>query len=415
MSLQAGWRTATLGEVARWGSGGTPKAGTPEYYGGDIPWAVIGDLSDGPIGATANHITPAGLEASSAKRVPAGAVLVAMYGSIGKLGLTAFELTTNQAIAFAVPDPELVEARFLFYYLLSQREALSAAGKGATQKNIGQGTLKAWPIPLPPLLEQRRIVDRLEDQLSHLEAGAALLKLARARRRAALAASVGQLARASDGTRSLTLADLSRGGLFCDGDWVESKDQDPAGTVRLTQLADVGTGEFRHRSDRWMRMDQALGLNCTFLREGDLLIARMPEPLARTCQVPAGLGDAVTAVDVAVLRLARTDVRPAWVMWALNGEDFRRRAVALQTGSTRKRISRMNLSTLTLDVPTLDEQDARLTRHLAVVEGLERLEAEVQRAEARSRQLRRQILATAFSGRRRYARTTDMLKETVGV
>lgn len=159
-----------------------------------------------------------------------------------------------------------------------------------------------------------------------------------------------------DGWRSETVAALAAGGLFSDGDWVESKDQDPAGEVRLTQLADVGIGMFRDRSDRWMRDDQAASLRCTYLQPDDVLIARMPEPLGRACLVPAGPGLAVTAVDVAILRIKRTDLEPRYVMWALNAPRARSQMLAMQSGTTRKRISRKNLGLVKVPVPPLGEQ-----------------------------------------------------------
>jgi len=153
-----------------------------------------------------------------------------------------------------------------------------------------------------------------------------------------------------------TISEIGEGGLFVDGDWVETKDQDPDGTVRLTQLADVGVAKFRDRSDRWMREDQAAALGCTFIRPGDVLIARMPEPLGRACIVPASIGQAVTAVDVAVLRVAREDVDPRFVMWALNSPLLTEQIVGLQSGTTRGRISRKNLGTVHMPIPALAEQ-----------------------------------------------------------
>lgn len=167
--LLPGWTSSTLGEVADWGSGGTPLATNDSYYGGDIPWAVIGDLNDGSVSRTQRSINEAGLRASSAKRVPAGTVLLAMYGSIGKLGLTKRPMATNQAIAFARCHDDVLP-QFLFYFLLSQREALIGAGKGATQKNISQSLIRPWPISYPNLLEQRRICELLDDHLSRLDA-----------------------------------------------------------------------------------------------------------------------------------------------------------------------------------------------------------------------------------------------------
>ncbi|WP_284453823.1 restriction endonuclease subunit S [Streptomyces sp. MRC013] len=174
--LPEGWAWATLDEVAVWGSGGTPKAGVSAFYDGEIPWAVIGDLNDGVVNVTARRITQSGLENSAAKIVPAGSLLLAMYGSIGKMGVAGIDMATNQAIAFAVPRSDAVDTSYLFYYLLGQRDDLAAKGKGATQKNISQQIIKAWPLPLPPLEEQRRIVAVLEDHLAQLARGVELLQ-----------------------------------------------------------------------------------------------------------------------------------------------------------------------------------------------------------------------------------------------
>ncbi|WP_225827278.1 restriction endonuclease subunit S [Streptomyces naphthomycinicus] len=192
--LPAGWTRATLKDVARWGSGGTPKAKEPSYYGGPIPWAVIGDLTDSVLVRTAQTITEAGLASSSAKWVPENSVLVAMYGaSIGKLALPLAPVTTNQAMAFAVPHPEIMDRKYLFWYLRSQRAALVRAGKGGAQPNISQTVLKGWPIPVPPLSEQRRIVEAIEETLSRLDKATALVRSADARTGALVARRVDDL------------------------------------------------------------------------------------------------------------------------------------------------------------------------------------------------------------------------------
>ncbi|MCL7375966.1 restriction endonuclease subunit S [Streptomyces sp. 35G-GA-8] len=187
--LPEGWAWARLGDVAQWGSGGTPKAKAPDYYGGTIPWAVIGDMDDGVLRETAQTITDAGLAASAAKWIPEGAILIAMYGSIGKLAIAGIPITSNQAIAHAVPFREVLDAKYLFWYLRSQRERLISSGKGGTQQNISQSVLKQWPIPVPPLAEQHRIVEALEEQLSRLDAAERVLRVNHARIRA-LAARV---------------------------------------------------------------------------------------------------------------------------------------------------------------------------------------------------------------------------------
>lgn len=176
--LPSGWILTTLGDAFEWGSGGTPKSTEPSYYGGEIPWAIIGDLHDSLVTYTDGSITELGLQKSSAKWVEKGSILLAMYGSIGKLGIAGTRLTTNQAIAFTQPGQ--IEGKYLFYYLWSKRNDLSSLGKGGTQKNISQTVIKSFPIPLAPLPEQRRIVEAIETQLTRLDAAVAALKRAQA-------------------------------------------------------------------------------------------------------------------------------------------------------------------------------------------------------------------------------------------
>jgi type I restriction enzyme S subunit len=200
------------------------------------------------------------------------------------------------------------------------------------------------------------------------------------------------------GWEQQSLAAISSQGLFVDGDWVESKDQDPEGGIRLTQLADVGEGEFRNRSDRWMREDQAEKVGVTYLKEGDLLIARMPDPLGRCCQVPKLTTPAVTVVDVAILRLEPDDADSKFVMWMLNSPQIRIEMQRLSSGTTRNRISRKNLCSIQIPVPPLNEQKKIVE---ILEEQLSRLDAaiaSIRAAREKSARFRRSLLHAAFTG-----------------
>ena len=151
----------TLGKVAKWSSGGTPQSGNPKYYGGEIPWCVIGDLTESKVSSTAKSITEAGLASSSAKIVPSGTVLLAMYGaSIGRTGIAAVQMATNQAVACANPF-EGIDAEYLLLFLQSQKRMFVNAGKGGAQPNISQTIIKDWAITLPPLNEQKRLISEV--------------------------------------------------------------------------------------------------------------------------------------------------------------------------------------------------------------------------------------------------------------
>ena len=150
--------------------------------------------------------------------------------------------------------------------------------------------------------------------------------------------------------------------IFVDGDWVESKDQDPEGDVRLIQLADVGDGYYVNKSSRFLTSESAQRLNCTFLEPGDVLVARMPDPLGRACIFPGDTKRTVTVVDVCIIRPDTEKVHAPWLMHCINSPQSRNQISGYITGTTRARISRGNLAKVGVRLPPLEEQ-----RHIAAI------------------------------------------------
>ena len=162
----ATWERVQLGDLGEWGSGGTPLSTESRYYDGNIPWLIIGDLNDGVVTSSTKTITEEGLANSSARMLPKNVLLIAMYGSIGKLGITGIECATNQAIAFCKPDPDRADLRYLFHAFMGLRPKFLSRGQGLAQKNISQRILRAWEIGLPPLAEQKRIVAKVNELMA---------------------------------------------------------------------------------------------------------------------------------------------------------------------------------------------------------------------------------------------------------
>jgi len=187
-------------------------------------------------------------------------------------------------------------------------------------------------------------------------------------------------------------------GLFSDGDWIESKDQDPNGDVRLIQLADIGDGEFLDKSRRFLTSEQANRLGCTFLKAGDLLVARMPDPIGRACIFPGTNQRCVTAVDICIIRPGCPGIDIRWLMSLINSPAFRMAVESKAVGTTRSRISRGNLATILLPVPPAGEQrriadllDVLTTRSRRAKETLSDIPALLER-------FRQSVLAAAFRG-----------------
>ena len=175
--LPSGWINTTLEAVAIWSSGGTPSRSMPSFYLGTIPWFKTGELGGLYITDSEEKISPEAVASSSAKIFPKGSVILAMYGAtIGKTSILGIDAATNQACAAGKPDA--VDSLFLYYYLVSQTKGFIDAGKGGAQPNISQGIVRNWPIWVPPAAEQIRIVEKLEELLSDLDAGVAELRAA---------------------------------------------------------------------------------------------------------------------------------------------------------------------------------------------------------------------------------------------
>lgn len=168
--IPKGWEVKKLGDIAITSSGGTPLRTHSEYWNGNIKWLKISDLNDSLIDNSDEFITEIGLKNSSAKILKKGTLLVAMYGSIGKLGILNTEATTNQAICAIINKKDKkFEIKFLFYFFMSAKEKMLNESFGGVQKNISQTYLKNLEIPLPNLTEQKAIVDKLDDSFAKIE------------------------------------------------------------------------------------------------------------------------------------------------------------------------------------------------------------------------------------------------------
>jgi type I restriction enzyme S subunit len=171
-------------------------------------------------------------------------------------------------------------------------------------------------------------------------------------------------------------------GVLSDGDWIESKDQDPKGIVRLIQLADIGDGKYLNKSARFLTLEKARELNCTFLNEGDLLIARMPDPLGRVCIFPGDEKKSVTVVDVCIVRSGSQGIDHRWLMSVINSPKLRQEIMHMSSGTTRKRISKRNLSEMLIPVPPLNEQRRIVAKIEALKARSQRVKEELEAAHA---------------------------------
>ena len=163
------WEWCKLGWIGDWGAGATPAKGNPEYYdNGTIPWLRTGELNNAFVYDSEIKVTPKALEKCSLRMCNVGDVLIAMYGAtIGKVAIAGIKLTTNQACCACTPYE--IYNKYLLYYLMASKKTFIEMGEGGAQPNISREKIIAFPFPLPPLAEQKRIVAKIEELLPKVE------------------------------------------------------------------------------------------------------------------------------------------------------------------------------------------------------------------------------------------------------
>ena len=168
--LPEGWAVCTLKNVCKVITGSTPSKSNPIYYGGNIPFYKPADLDFGRYVKNASeYLSEEGMCVS--RVVPAGSTAVCCIGTIGKVGYLVNAGTTNQQINCAIPSKAVYDV-FLFYLCSSSwfYNNLIKKSSAVTISIVNKSKMENIEIPLPPLEEQHRIVAKIEEIFTQLDA-----------------------------------------------------------------------------------------------------------------------------------------------------------------------------------------------------------------------------------------------------
>jgi len=171
-TIPAGWEVKPVREIAeRIGSGGTPNTDKEDYYGGKIKWVKTDDLNSGLVESAKTTITAQGLDESAAKLFPEGTVVFAMYGgALGQNGRLGMEAAMNQACCGIVTNESEMNSYLLHQQLIHRKKQLTALSAGTHQQNISQSMIEKFEVFVPPLDEQKEMVDILKSIERTIEA-----------------------------------------------------------------------------------------------------------------------------------------------------------------------------------------------------------------------------------------------------
>lgn len=165
-ALPRGWEWVRVIDIVDVGTGSTPATTNRDYYGGEVPWYTSSATNKPFADKPENFITEKAIKETNCKVFPSGSLIIALYGQ-GKTRGQISELTiagaTNQAIAAMVFfDSSIGVKKYLKYFFIKIYEEIRKMAEGAAQPNLNVGKVKETLVPLPPLSEQRRIVEKID-------------------------------------------------------------------------------------------------------------------------------------------------------------------------------------------------------------------------------------------------------------
>lgn len=172
--MNQAWPTKRLADVCQILGGATPSKKNPKFYGGDIPWATVGDMNVEVITTTEEYITKAAVADCSTNIIPSGSIVMATRVGLGKVCVLGQDTAINQDLKGLTPkNTKELTTRWLFWWLKSKASDIQKAGTGATVQGVKMTFVQELEIPLPPLSEQKRIVALLDEAFAGIDAAKA--------------------------------------------------------------------------------------------------------------------------------------------------------------------------------------------------------------------------------------------------
>ncbi|MCK9258721.1 MAG: restriction endonuclease subunit S [Azoarcus sp.] len=389
------WRTARLEDVAQILGGGTPSRTEQRYFGGGIAWATPTDITklDGLyISKTKETVSDEGLRNSSTKLMPPNAVLLTSRATIGFTAVSTVPICTNQGFINFICGPDLVP-EYLAFWLRTQRDKMIQHAGGTTFKEIARGTLRKFEIPVPPVSEQRRIVDLL----SRAE-GIVRLRREAEKKAAELIPALfldmfGDPATNPKGWPLVRLGDLAE--KMSDGPFgsnLKTSHYVETG-VRVIRLQNIGIGELIDDAKAYVSQEHFASLPRHRCLPGDVIIGTLGDPNLRAIVLPPSIPEALNKADCVQFRCRQDTVTAAYICWLMNMPSTLAMAASLVQGITLTRISMGRLREMIVPVPPFGLQNDFADR----VETLNGIKSQQYTATAKAQATFHALLASAFA------------------
>ncbi|MBY3137325.1 restriction endonuclease subunit S [Rhizobium laguerreae] len=382
--LPRGWAKASLSAIASLNMGQSPQGEFTNAEGRGLP--LIGGAAD----YRRSILAPSRYTSAPTKVCSAGDIVLCVRATIGKAAFADREYCLGRGVAGV---RSLVDPTWLRWKLVESADDLDAAGVGTTFRQIDKKTLVEWPVLLPPLPEQRRIVakianltgksKRARDHLDHIP------RLVEKYKQAVLDAT---FATRNDRVPLQTQVVAARGipyGIVQTGEPFE-------GGVPTVRCGDIKAFRVGLSSLKRVNPEIEAGYTRTRLQGGEVLIA-IRGSVGEICVVPKELNGCNISREVAMIPVC-PGIVPEFIMYFLATSEAKRFILGNVKGVAQQGINLRDLKELPTPTGTMEEQREVVQRVEGAFGWIDRLASDATSASKLIDHLDQAILAKAFLG-----------------
>lgn len=334
-------------------------------------------------------------------------VLLSVRAPVGTVNIANQECCFGRGLAAI----RFENYKYLFYFLKSITNKLDEQGTGTTFRAISAGVVKDTEIPLPPMEEQERIVAKIEELFSELDAGVEGLKKAQTQlktyRQSVLKhAFEGRLTNDNvidgelpDGWKSTNIGGLVE--RISDGPFgsnLKGADYVSEG-VRVIRLENVGYLEFRDELESYVTEEKYETISRYTVGQGDIIFSSFIADEIRVCILPDHIDRAINKADCFLIRVDEKKVGRKYLTYFLSSRQNYLQLVDNIHGATRPRINTTQLKTAMVPTCSLDEQQRIVAEIESRLSVCDKMEEAIRVGLKQSEALRQSILKKAFEGR----------------
>jgi len=350
--MRDGWVETSLGEIAEVIGGGTPSTTIPEYWDGDIVWLTPTEITsqDGKVVVDSiRKITDLGFKNSGAQMLPRDSVILTSRASVGYVALAGQELCTNQGFQSLVPKHSVL-AKFLMFWIQQNRFEFESRSAGSTFKEISKSNVKSIKMELPPLPEQRRIVDLISSIDSYLGSLRSALAKSISARKSALESQLDSFNKTSPIFRLEELCATGKSAIV-DGPFganLKREDYLEEG-VPVLKIQNIKQDCIVIKKMDFVSENKYQDLRRHSFQKGDIVMTKLGDPLGLSAIVRE-IDKGLIVADLVRIRPDKIDVE--FLCMQLNSAKIQNYINRMQKGSTRPRVNLGMIREMPIAVPS---------------------------------------------------------------